>query len=971
MSPARTKLILATLITAVIVAATGSFAAVDGAENVRRAAASSDSAIEVMLRFDNDLDRAGLDMARKRFNLDRRGLYIEAMNRLNRNRENLKTDLLPRLNELADRNLISDFTFYTSAPIIKITATAAGIDELLTLPNLELITENVRVSLIEPVDSFSPRAAAGITNTGLNTIGVRSLWNQGLTGTGTLICSFDTGIEGDHPVLTNRWRGNFTSTWQEAWFAPHGDSIPNDNLGHGTHVMGIMLGTDGIDTIGVAPDAQWISAAVIDQGASFSTTIADILAAFDWALNPDGNLATTHDVPDVICNSWGIPKGLFGACDNTFWSAIDNVEAAGIVTVFAAGNEGPDASTIRNPADRATSPTNSLAVGAIDPITLEIGSFSSRGPGGCNGTAIKPELVAPGVNIYSAHKDGSYKTMSGTSMATPFVAGIIALMRQYNPDATVEEIKSALMASTTDLGLVGEDNTYGHGLLDASQILENLASPPVSSAQVLSYQFSGGGDAFADPGETAELSLVLTDPLGEIDSVKAWLGTTSNIVTIAPDTLSFNFYPDGSQGTSTGKFSLVVDSEAISGSGIQLILIYRKHIGGPPDSTIFNVTVGHALPGTIETIASGGLDFTVSEFGQFGFGSNSIYQAGGSGFRFNGSDNLLYEGGLIIGTSSQLISDAMRDHNGRFKASEFRPAGKDPQYRQAGIAESFVTGYDDDNSPIPIPVQVTQSVSYTGNDFVIVDFEVTNPMTLRIPKLSHGVFFDFDLASAGDYIGHDSILGMTYQYSPENNKYVGLIGLSAGSFAHSATTNDVSAKRGFTKSEKYLMISGEGVSIESGATAADWQIAVGSSSFDVEALGRRMFAIALVAASTLDELRSNAFAALDAYDGFLDADDHDFALPTEIELQQNYPNPFNPTTTIRYQLGSAQDVKMHVYNITGQRVRTLVDDHKLAGDHTVIWDGHDDQGTPVASGVYFYRLATDHGVVSRKMVLLK
>ena len=86
-----------------------------------------------------------------------------------------------------------------------------------------------------------------------------------------------------------------------------------------------MVGSTPTDTFGVAPDAEWIAAGVVDQGRNLNGTFSDILAAYQWALDPDDDPNTTDDVPDVILNSWGFPKGLFVPCDDTFWGVIDNV----------------------------------------------------------------------------------------------------------------------------------------------------------------------------------------------------------------------------------------------------------------------------------------------------------------------------------------------------------------------------------------------------------------------------------------------------------------------------------------------------------------------------------------------------------------------------------------------------------------------------------------------------------------------
>ena len=128
----------------------------------------------------------------------------------------------------------------------------------------------------------------------------------------------------------------------------------------------------------------------------------------------------------------------------------------------------------------------------------------------------------------------------------------------------------------------------------------------------------------------------------------------------------------------------------------------------------------------------------------------------------------------------------------------------------------------------------------------------------------------------------------------------------------------------------------------------------------------------MAAGESLEQLRIAAQAGINEYDISLDVDDDMWAaLPTTMELSQNYPNPFNPETTIRFALTSAQHATLTVYNVTGQKVRTLVQGTIQAGQQSVVWDGRDDSGNAVASGIYFYRLSTDEETQSRKMVFLK
>jgi len=242
--------------------------------------------------------------------------------------------------------------------------------------------------------------------------------------------------------------------------------------------MGTLTGMNPAtdDTIGVAVDAQWIAAAW--DYSTIPKFISDVIMEFNWAADPDGNAGTSDDVPAVVSNSWGIGV-LFGQppCDASFWTAIDNAEAAGAAVVFAAGNEGPTAQSLRAPADRNTTPTTCYAVGALNPGSATIASFSSRGPTACAGTTeerIKPEVCARGVAVRSAYPGGSYTNLDGTSMACPHVAGGIALLRDAYPDATVDELKTALMETAIDLGAGGEDNTYGHGRIDVLAAYNSL-----------------------------------------------------------------------------------------------------------------------------------------------------------------------------------------------------------------------------------------------------------------------------------------------------------------------------------------------------------------------------------------------------------------------------------------------------------------------------------------------------------------
>ena len=358
------------------------------------------------------------------------------------------------------------------------------------------------IETIMPLDegiSVAPAATNG--EPGLRGINAHLLWAEGITGKGRLVSHLDTGVDGNHPALRNTWRGNKAGVrpgW--AWFDPlTNTTTPFDAGSHGTHTMGTIVGRAGNDIIGVAYDAEWISAGVIDRG-GINATIQNALLAFQWSADPDGNPSTVDDVPDVSSNSWGLPLSIRPGCDQTFWEAIDNLEAATVVAVFAAGNEGRNgAQSLRTPADRNTTGINAFSVGSLGTDGQSISSFSSRGPSACTrGNRIKPEVVARGSSVRSAVPGNRYSNFSGTSMATPHVAGAVALLRQVDPNATVAQIKRALMRTARDLGSTGNDNTFGRGKIDVYAAAQRLRANQLCGGSPCLV----GVDAVAKPTKT-------------------------------------------------------------------------------------------------------------------------------------------------------------------------------------------------------------------------------------------------------------------------------------------------------------------------------------------------------------------------------------------------------------------------------------------------------------------------------------
>ena len=371
--------------------------------------------------------------------------------------------------------------------------------------------EDVAFLAADPTISFAPPEewapdAPGQRSTiewGIDMINADDVWNMGYRGQGVVVGGEDTGYEWSHPALKQKYRGYDASrdtvdhnyNWHDAIHTPnpaHSDTInpcgydakePCDDHGHGTHTMGTMIGLDGENQIGVAPESQWCACRNMERGWGTPFTYIE---CFEWFLAPtdlNGQNPDPARAPHVINNSWGCPE--VEGCDSTNWEimnmVVNNLRAAGIVVVVSAGNDGSGCGSVATP---AAIYEGSFSVGATAPNDT-IAGFSSRGPVFVDGSnRLKPNVSAPGVWVRSSTLGGNYGHSSGTSMAGPHVAGLVALIISANPelagkvDLIENIIESTCVPKTTDQqcgdvpGSEVPNAVYGYGRVDALAAVE-------------------------------------------------------------------------------------------------------------------------------------------------------------------------------------------------------------------------------------------------------------------------------------------------------------------------------------------------------------------------------------------------------------------------------------------------------------------------------------------------------------------
>ncbi|MCC6455318.1 MAG: S8 family serine peptidase [Caldilineaceae bacterium] len=393
--------------------------------------------------------------------------------------------------------------------MISVTGDARLVEALRHRPDVARLDANPEVNAIHwiaaPVAAWTQTLDLPVAATTLNVpYGIAAtrapeVWEQGYRGQGITVASQDTGVEWDHPALRPHYRGvngetvDHTYNWLDGvtasvgFDACAGIDAPCDDHGHGTHTVGTMVGSTDVITYGVAPDAQWMGCRNMRNGVgtpdSYTTCFEFFLAPYP----PHGDPFTEGRpdlAPHIINNSWGCPPSE-GCNTDSLRQVVETVRAAGLMVVASAGNAG--FSGCASVVDPIAIYDATLTVGAHD-AGGNLANFSSRGPVTVDGSGrLKPDLTAPGVGILSTTRFSGTTTLSGTSMASPHVAGAVALLWSAvpwlvgEPDLTEQVLlKSATAVNDNRCGsteAASPNPAFGYGRLDVAAALELAMQP--------------------------------------------------------------------------------------------------------------------------------------------------------------------------------------------------------------------------------------------------------------------------------------------------------------------------------------------------------------------------------------------------------------------------------------------------------------------------------------------------------------
>jgi subtilisin family serine protease len=420
----------------------------------------------------------------------------------------------PILQLLRDRNIEHQSFYIVNAILVKgdrqLAETFAARSDVARIEgNPQIHNDLPQKGPIEqsPLQPRGPATPATI-EPGINYTHAPDVWALGFKGETIVVAGADTGIRWTHNALKPHYRGwdgtnaNHNQNWHDSIHDSVGNPCGNDSpepcddFFHGTHTIATAVGDDGgANQVGMAPGAKWIGCRNMDEGTG---TPARYIECMEWFLAPYPLGCTPNEgdptkAPDITNNSWGCPPSE-GCSANTLQAAVEAQGAAGIMMVVSAGNDGPSCGSIDNGA-QAGPPSfyeASFTVGALNTGTDTIASFSSRGPVTIDGSnRTKPDITAPGTGTRSATNDcdDCYGTASGTSMASPHIAGAMALLWsaipsfQHQIQSSRDALdNSAVFISSTQCGTAGPpNNVFGWGRIDIAAAVGTPAPTPTVS----------------------------------------------------------------------------------------------------------------------------------------------------------------------------------------------------------------------------------------------------------------------------------------------------------------------------------------------------------------------------------------------------------------------------------------------------------------------------------------------------------
>lgn len=792
-------------------------------------------------------------------------------------------------------------------------------------------------------------------------INLYTAWDVWKGDTNTVIGIVDSGTDWDHPDLAANIKYNYADPIDgidndgdgfidnyRGWDVSENDNNPMvAGSDHGSHVSGCADAVTD-NSVGVAGPGFRCRFLPVKVALDASTTSID--NGYDGLV-----YAADHGVNVINC-SWGRTGG-----PSMFEQEVINYVTIDkdVLVLAAAGNNGLEQDHYPSSYDRV------ISVAATNSSDVKAG-FSNFG--------YAVDVCAPGDQIYSTVYNDTYTSYSGTSMASPIAAGCAAMIKSRWPAFHAEQVGEQLRITADNIYGVSGNTAFqyklGKGRVNLYRAMTDSVSPGVV---VDTMMISDGNDNVFVAGDTLDMTAVLKNLLRQTTNLTCTLTAAGTAVTILNSNYTAGVIATLDTASNyAAPFRVVINATAGTNTEVRFRLTMND--GTWTDFYAFKLTVN------VDYINIDINDVATSITSKSLTGYNSSGQIGGIGFTYMGGTTILYEMGLMVGATGTQVSDNVRGDGSTYDsdfASVVNVSGTQP----GSVSDFDAYGKFRDNgstSSTPMNIQITHHayawMSAADRKYIMVQYMLHNAGSSTLSNLYAGIFSDWDIPAYGNNKGGtDNARKMGYVWSTDaGGLYGGVKLLSAGGFNNYVIDNlaggggGADLSDGYSNAEKYTTLST--FRADGGNTAA-----TGNDIIDVVSAGPFNLAVgdsvevtfALLAGENLGMMQASADAAQTMYDN-LSTGLTEIPLGTSFSLSQSYPNPTGGQASVTFTLDATEQTQLNIYNLLGEKVKTVVNQKMQAGKYTVMIDV-----SALPEGHYLYRLQSGTHVKTLPMTIVR
>lgn len=771
----------------------------------------------------------------------------------------------------------------------------------------------------------------------LTQVGAPQAWDIIRNASGVVIGIVDSGSDLDHEDLAGNIAGgiDLIGASAENITQDNDANVKNAASDHGVHVSGLASALTG-NGKGISSIAGTAPLLIVKVAADDSPE--DIYNGYE------GIRYAVDNGAKVINCSWGTSARSFFGED-----VINYAISKDCLVIAAAGNQGTDIPDY---------PAGYKGVLAVANITDSDTRASSSNFGGY------VSISAPGSSIYSTTYNGNYGFKSGTSMAAPIVSSAAALLKAYYPDLSMTQVGELLRVTADNIDNLNPSyaGKLGKGRLNIFRALSQIA--PALRTTAVRFEDPGNGTFRA--GSDIKVYIDIRNYLLKADNVEITLRTENPNIQITKGTMQAGSLGMMEDQLGIGAFEFSVRSGAPDNMPVEFIVGFKANDGQYEDYETFTLLVARDY----FNIITDDLQTTATSVGKIGYAAPG--QTAGLGFSYHGKQ-MLYESSLMIGYSSNLVSNNARTSGGNADAHFIkRVPVADISRADKIVAEAR---FDDSGQPegplVDVKHTVTASRDSDKDNYIIAEYEVINRSTRDITGAYIGMFTDWDLdGGTSNYTAYEGASKLAYVSSTATETpYAGVKLLSTSGLPHYyplSMSGGILADDNFTTTEKFQTLSSgiQSAGIGSAASGHDVSFVSGYGPYTIPSNGSVKVAFAYLGAASLEELRN---ASLNVQSEFnLLSDDVEVT-----EVLSTYPNPVTPRNNsnmaVVINLPDDSYISLSLFNMMGQKVETFLQDQSyFKGMQTLYFN----VGS-LHAGVYVLQLQFNGKSYTHKISVLK